>query len=348
MGKMIPIAQPIIGEEEKAAVLAVLDSGNLVQGAKVKEFEDAFAAYCGARYAVAVSSGTAALHLALLAHGIDSFAEVITTPFSFISTANAILHCGAWPKFADVSLESFNIDPSLAGKLINRHTRAILPVHLYGNPADIEALWGYGLPIIEDACQAHGAMYRGQMIGSLNTTCFSFYATKNMVTGEGGMVTTNNPVIEAAVRTLRSHGVFGQTVGFNYRMTDIQAAIGIVQLRHLSEVNEARRKNACLLTDLLSDLLICPTDTTGRVYHQYTVRIERGRDEVLKALNEAGISARVYYDPPIHKMYPYSDDLFTLPHAELLANQALSLPVHPGVTGADIEQMAGVIRCALA
>ena len=349
---MITIANPIIGDLEKAAVMDVLNSGNLAQGSKVREFEEAFAKYVNAEYAVAVSSGTAALHRALRAHGVGGGDSVVTTPFSFMSTANAIIHCNAYPVFGDISEESFNLTPESAEAAINPSTHAVMPVHLYGLSADIDGFEGLsarsGVPIIEDACQAHGATYKGQMIGSINTTCFSFYPSKNMTTGEGGMVTTNDPTIADKVRTLRSHGVVEDVIGFNYRMTDIQAAIGCVQLDSLDDWNAIRGQNARLLTHLLSDSVICPKDTEGHVYHQYTVRIKENRDEVLLKLNEAGIGARVYYDTPIHKMYPYSVAESTRPTAEMVAKQVLSLPVHPGVSAEDIERIAEVLKCALA
>jgi len=349
---MISIAQPIIGKEERAAVDAVLASGNLAQGAKVAEFEEAFSAYTGADHAVAVSSGTAALHLALLAHGVGHSSQVITSPFSFISTANAVVHCGATPVFADVKAETFNMDPSLVEELITPFTKALMPVHLYGNPADLDPLKDIalrrGLAVIEDACQAHGAIYRGQKIGSMNTACFSFYPSKNMTTGEGGMVTTDDAEIALAVRQLRQHGMNRGNIGFNYRMTDIQAAIGIEQLKKLDNFNAARRKNAGLLSDGLSGIVPCPTEAEGTTHcwHQFTIKLGSKRQSVLTALHEAGIGARVYYDPPIHRVNPY----FTsgLKNADELASSVLSLPVHPDVTEEDIAKMIEVISCALA
>lgn len=349
---MITIASPIIGDLEKTAVMDALNSGNLAQGAKVREFEESFAKYVNAEYAVAVSSGTAALHLALLAHGVRGGDSVVTTPFSFVAIANAIVHCNAFPVFGDISERSFNLTPESAEAAIDPSTSAVMPVHLYGLPADIDGFEALstrsGVPIIEDACQAHGATHKGQMIGSINTTCFSFYPSKNMTTGEGGMVTTNDPAIADKAYSLRSHGVVDDVIGFNYRMTDIQAAIGCVQLDSLDEWNAIRRKNALMMTRLLSGIVICPEDAEGHVYNQYTVRIKENRDEVLLKLNEAGIGARVYYDTPIHKMYPYSVVGLTRPAAEMVAKEVLSLPVHPGVSAEDIERIAGVLKCALA
>jgi len=350
----VKIAQPIIGEEEKAAVMEVLESGNIAQGEKVEEFEAAFAKYVGARHAIAVSSGTAALHLALLANGVGPHTEVITTPFSFISTANAILHCDATVKFGDVNPVSFNLTPESAEAQIGPSTRAIMPVHLYGNPADLDAFRAlgnkHGLMIIEDACQAVGAVYKGQKIGSINTTCFSFYPSKNMTTAEGGMVTTHDDAVAWNVRNMRQHGMGGKSVGFNYRLTDIQAAIGIEQLKKLDEFNSIRRKNAEMLTAGLSEIVICPVgaEESTHCWHLYTIRLKRRRQTVLKALHEAGIDARVYYEKPIHLCPPFNGKTISRPNAEKLSNNIISLPVHPGVTEENIATMIEVITCALA
>ena len=258
--RMIPIVKPHISDEEKDAVLQVLTSGNLVQGAVTQQFEEAFAAFCGAQHAVATSSGTTALHLALLAHGIGPGDEVITTPFTFIASANSVLFCGAKPVFADIEPDTYNIDPNKVEKAITSKTKAIMPVHLYGNPADLRALAEiaerHGLTIIEDAAQAHGATAYGQRVGSVNTACFSFYATKNLITGEGGMVTTNDDAIADKLRLLRSHGsrerYRHEILGYNFRTTDLHSAIGLAQLHKLPEWNSRRQANAALLTERLS------------------------------------------------------------------------------------------------
>ena len=343
----VPIAQPVIGEEEKAAVIEVLDSGNLAQGAKVEEFEAAFAEYVGAKHAIAVSSGTAAIHLSLLAHGAGKGTEVITSPFSFISAANAILHCGARAVFGDIDAKTYNLDPESVKDLITPFTGVLMPTHLYGNPADLDAFKAianrHGLAIVEDACQAHGAIYKGQKIGSINTTCFSFYPSKNMTTGEGGMVTTNDSAVAWNVRDKRQHG----QIGFNYRMTDIQAALGIEQLKKLDEFNAARRRNAEMLTAGLSEIVICPVEAEGitHCWHQYTIRVKTRRQTILKALHEAGIDARVYYETPIHLQAPYSG---SCPKAEKASKHVISLPVHPSVTEENIAKMIEVITCELA
>jgi len=349
----VPIAQPIIGEEERAAVLKVLGSGNLVQGDKVREFEEAFAAYCGTEYAVAVSSGSVALYLALLAHGVGPGTEVITTPFSFISTATAIMHCGATPRFVDIERTTFTLDPEKVEEAITPNTRAILPVDLYGHPARLDELQElcdqYGLSLIEDACQAHSSIYKGKKIGSLATTCFSFYGSKNMTTaGEGGMVTTDDDILAYFIRQWRQHGMAQGLVGFNYRMTEIQAAIGCEQLKKLDAMNARRRVNASLLTEKLGDLVVCPTERENctHAWYLYTIRTDR-RDEIKKALNEAGIDARVYYPRPIYDEPCCTEYGIGCPVTEMLCKQVLSLPVHPAVTEEDIDRMVEVIRCVL-
>lgn len=250
---MIPIAKPNIGEEEKNAVMEVLESGMLAQGLKVKEFEERFAKYIGTKYAVATSNGTTALHIALLSSGIKKGDEVITTPFSFIASATSILFCNAVPVFADIKTKTFNINPNKIEKAITKKTKAIMVVHLYGQSSEMDRIKEIAnkkkLSLIEDACQAHGAENNGKRVGSIGDIgCFSFYPTKNMTTGEGGMITTNDHVIAEKVRLLRDHGQKERyehvIVGYNYRMTNIAAAIGIEQLQKLEQFNKKRRENA--------------------------------------------------------------------------------------------------------
>jgi len=347
---VIPIARPLLGDEEKEAVIAVLNSGRLVQGPRVEDFEGRFAAFCGARYAIATSSGTAALYIALLAHGISPGDEVITTPFSFIATANSILSTRAQPVFVDIEEASFNIDPRLIEEKITPQTKALIPVHLYGNPCDMEAILEiaarHGLIVIEDACQAHGASIDGRKVGSFGTGCFSFYATKNMVTGEGGMITTDDEVIAERARLIRQHGMRRQYYhdmwGFNFRMTEFQAAIGVVQLEKLEDFNRRRIENAAYLTENLKQV-ITPQVKHGfrHVFHQYTIRVPDGRDEMLEGLRERGIDTRVYYPLPIHKQ-PFYHQLGyheELPLAEKASREVLSLPVHPGLTRAELERI---------
>ncbi|HDI02675.1 MAG TPA: DegT/DnrJ/EryC1/StrS family aminotransferase [Candidatus Aenigmarchaeota archaeon] len=356
---MIRIASPMIGEEEKKAVMEVLESGMLVQGPRVKELEEKFAEYIGTKYAVATSSGTSALHLALLALGIGPGDEVITTPFSFIATANSILFCGAKPVFVDIDPKTFNIDPNKIEEKITNKTKAILPVHLYGHPAEmkpiLEIAREHGLKVLEDCAQAHGAEYRGKRVGSFgDCAAFSFYATKNMITGEGGMITTNDEEIAEKIRKLRNHGQSKtyehETLGFNLRMTDIQAAIGLVQLKKLDKLNAKRAENAEFLTSELKDLVQTPYVSPGvkHVFHQYTIKVNN-RDSLLKKLNDSGIGARVYYPKPIHKQPLYQKMGYrdSLPVAEKVSSMVISLPIHPALTEDDLNLIVDTIKSGL-
>ena len=356
---MIRIAQPLLGEEEEQAVLAVLRSGQLAQGPVVRRFEEAFARYIGVREAVAVSSGTAALQVALLAHGIGPGDEVVTTPFTFAATANAVLATGARPVFADVSEEDFNLDPARAEERIGERTRALLPVHLYGQPADMGAFSALarsrGLALIEDAAQAVGASFAGRRVGSFGTGCFSFYATKNMTTGVGGMITTDDPELAERARLLRSHGerrrYVSETLGYNLRMTEVAAALGMAQLQKLDRFNERRRANARYLTERLSGV-VTPCELPGRyhVYHQYTVRVPRGRDALLRRLNERGIEAAVFYPLPVHRQPLYRSLGYRdrLPVAERLSREVLSLPVHAGLSQDDLDAVVSAVSQSVA
>lgn len=353
--RMIPVASPLIGEEEKRAVLEVLESGQLAQGEVTAQFEREFARLCGVRHAIATSSGTTALHLALLAHGIGPGDEVITSPFTFIASANSVLFCGAKPVFVDIESDTLNIDPSRIEDAITPRTKAIMPVHLYGNPADMESILSiasrHGLIVIEDAAQAHGATIRGRAVGSFGTGCFSFYPTKNMTTGEGGIVTTNDDVIAERVRLLRSHGArqryHHEILGFNYRMTDIQAAIGLAQLPKLKVWTERRRANAAKLTEMLQDWVITPTHRSwaNPVYHQYTVRIPRGRRELPQKLAERGVGSSVHYPAPVHCQPLYRNLGYrdSLPLAEQASAEVLSLPVHPALSDDDVVFVAQTV-----
>ncbi len=356
---MLPIACPSLGVEEKKAVLQVLASGHLVQGTQVAKFENAFARVTQVQQAVAVSSGTAALYLALLAHSIGAGDEVITTAFSFVATANAILAVGAIPVFVDIEPGTYTLDPALVEAAITSRTKALLPVHLYGHPCDMECLLqvaaAHGLVIIEDACQAHAASIHGQPVGSFGTGCFSFYATKNITTGEGGMVTTNDFAIAERIRLLRNHGQQERyrhvDMGYNLRMTDIQGALGVVQLERLEQFTSQRIANAAFLTRRFSDALQTPVVRPGyrHVYHQYTIQVPGERDVWLTRLHERGIGAAVHYPVPIHqqpffKMHKNSyrcvsnqdratpDQDQQLPVTERAAQHVLSLPIHPALT----------------
>lgn len=345
------MAKPLLGEEEKRAVLSVLESGMLAQGERVAQFERAFAKFIGVKHAIATSNGTTALHAALLAHGIGKGDEVITTPFTFIATANAITMCGAIPVFVDIDERTFNIDPEKIEAVITGNTKAILPVHLFGQPAQMDKLLNiarkHNLEIIEDACQAHGASWNGKKVGSLGTGCFSFYPTKNMTTGEGGMITTNDDTIAGRLQKIISHGsekrYYHDVLGYNYRMTDIAAAIGTEQLKKIHLFNEQRRKNALFLSQRLNSILgiTLPEIHEGHVFHQYTVRInskKRTRDEVIQLLKEKGIDSSVFYPLPIHQQKAYAHhNKSSFPIAEKAAQEVLSLPIHPSLSEKELE-----------
>ncbi len=353
--KSIPIARPVIGAEEKEAVLQVLDSGILAQGEHVAAFERAFADYIGVKHAVAVSSGTTALHLAMLAHGIGPGDEVITTPFTFIATANSVLYVGARSVFVDIEPDTFNVDPARIEEKITPRTKAILPVHLFGHPAEMDAIMEiaerHGLLVIEDAAQAHGAEYHGRKVGSFGTGVFSFYPTKNMTTGEGGMVTTDDDRLAERLRLLRDHGMprryVHEVLGYNFRMTNIAAAIGLAQLRRLDEFNRVRIANAAYLSERLHRV-VTPVVRPGvrHVFHQYTVRVPDSRDEAVEKLREAGIGVGIYYPIPIHRQPLYRqlgyDD--RLPVAERAAGEVLSLPVHPSLSRADLDRIVEAVE----
>jgi perosamine synthetase len=355
---MINIAKPQIGPEEKKAVLDVLDSGILAQGPRVKAFEEAFAAMCNVKHAIATTSGTTALHAALLASGIGPDDEVITSSFTFIASANSVLFVGARPVFVDIDPHTFNLNPRLLEATITDKTRAIMPVHLYGLSCDMGPIMDiaakYGLLVIEDACQSHGATYHGRKVGSIGSTgTFSLYPTKNMTSGEGGMITTNDDTIAESCRVIRQHGMrrryYHDELGFNFRMTDIQAAIGLEQLKKLEKFNQARRENARYLSEHLKGVVI-PFVPEGRahVYHQYTIRIPGGRrDALVQHLATRGVGSMVYYPVPIHQQAYYVNQLgysLSLPETELAASEVLSLPVHPGLSGADLETIVNSVN----
>jgi perosamine synthetase len=357
VNSMIPIAKPMIGPEEKRAVLEVLDSGMLAQGSRVEAFEEGFAEKSGTRFAVACSSGTTALQLALLAHGIGEGHEVITTPFTFIASANSILYTGARPVFVDIDPDTFTIDPEQIERAITPATRAIMPVHLFGLCSNMDAIQSiasqHGLVVIEDACQSHAAEYKGQKAGSFGTGAFSFYATKNMTTGEGGMITTNDEAIADRCRILRQHGMrvryYHDELGYNFRMTDIQAAIGLAQLKKLEQFNATRIRNAFFLDKNLRGVTLpCVQDGYKHVYHQYTIRItNKRRDALVAHLHDKGIGTGVFYPVPVHQQSFYRKELgyaVSLPQAEKAASEVLSLPVHPGLSDSDLHAIVQAVN----
>ena len=358
--KMVNMVSPLIGEEEINAVVEVLQSGMLAQGPKVAEFEKAFADYIGVKHAIAVSSGTTALHIAVLACGIKEGDEVITTPFSFIASANCALYAGALPVFVDINPQTYNLDATKLANAITKRTKAIVPVHLYGLPADMEAIVylakRHSLAVIEDAAQAHGAGINGVRAGSFgDAACFSLYATKNMMTGEGGMITTNRDDVADAARMLRSHGMKvryrHEMLGYNFRMTDIEGAIGLAQLPKLAEANRRRIENAAYLSARLTNSPYgVPFVPEGykHVFHQYTIRLPEGTNrEALRArLREAGFGSEVYYPIPIHQQESYlglERGRGFYPVSEEASQRVLSLPIHPAVEREDLERLADAL-----
>lgn len=354
---MIPISKPSIGPAERQAVLDVLDSGMIVQGPRTAQLEERFAELCGVAHAVATSSGTTALHLALLAHGIGPGDEVITTPFSFIASTNSILLTGATPVFVDVEQSSGNLDVALLEAAITPRTRAVLPVHLYGQMCDMEPLVEltnrHGLTLIEDACQAVGATYDGRPAGSFGTGTFSLYATKNLAAGEGGMITTDDDEVADRCRLLRNHGMrvryHHESLGYNARMTDLHAAIALAQIDRLPELNARRRDNAAGLSDQIERVRTpVELDRRGHVWHQYTVQVgdDLVRDDVVTALADAGVGTGVFYPIPLHRQ-PHIASIVgdvSLPVAERLGATVLSLPVHPEISGDDVAHIAKAVN----
>lgn len=362
MRDFIPIARPMIGEEEIKAVTDVLRSGMLAQGEAVRGFEDEFAKYLGVKNAIAVNNGTVALDLAVKALGLQPGDEVITPAFTFIATANCALYQGLKPAFADIDPRTFNIDPEDLSERITPRTRAVIGVHLYGQPFDIQAVQQIcedrSIALIEDCAQAHGANYRDRKVGSFATGCFSFYPTKNMTTGEGGMITTNDDALAERLRLLRSHGDLGKynhvSLGYNYRMMNIQGALGQVQLRRLEQFTEKRIANAAFLDkNIRRGGITTPHKSDGvrHVYHQYVVRVEDelsgGRERLMAHLQELGIGSAVHYPKPVYEQPLYRDLGYgevKCPVAEDVARRVMSLPVHPSLTVPELQRIADAVN----
>ena len=358
----VPIAKPIIGDEEIENVVEVLKSGMIAQGPKVEEFEQKFAEWVGAEYGIAVNSGTAALHVALLACGIGEGDEVITTPFTFIASGNSILYTGARPVFADIDMKTYTLNPDSIEDLITEKTKAIMPVQLYGQSADMDRIneiaEKYGLIVIEDAAQAHGAAYNGQKVGSIgDMSCFSFYPTKNMTTSEGGIITTDDEELAEKARIFRAHGAtvryHHDAIGYNFRMTDISAAIGLAQLENIDEFNEKRIANAAYLNEGLKDvdgvITPCCADGSKHVYHQYTIRVEKGdRDDWVDIINDCGVGTGIHYPIPLYNqpIYRALGIEGNCPNAELAADNVISLPVHPSLSKEDLDIVIEAVKTA--
>lgn len=354
MSELIPAAKPLIGEEERAAIDRILQSGMLAQGPEVASFEDEFSAVVAGRNCVAVNSGTSGLHVALTAVGIGQGDEVIVPSFTFAATANSVALTGATPVFVDIDPQTFNIDPIAIEAAITPRTRAIQPVHLYGQPASMKEIMAiaarHDLLVIEDSAQAHMASLNGTPVGAFGVAgVFSFYPTKNMTSGEGGMITTADDAIARQCRLLRNQGMEkryeNEVVGFNTRMTDIHAAIGRVQLRKLAGWTAQRRSNAKFLDENLKGVVI-PYIAPGafHVYHQYTIRIiGHDRDSFAAEMTSRGVGNGVYYPTPVH-LLPSFGHTFDLPETTLATKEVISIPVHPSLSSGELETIVSVIN----
>lgn len=355
---MIPAAKPIVGEEERAAVDAVLASGMLAQGAEVASFEQEFSEQLtpGAEV-VAVNSGTSALHIGLLASGIGESDEVIVPSFTFAATGNSVALTGASPVFADIEPDYFCLDPDSIRASITERTKGIMPVHLYGHPANMVEIRKiaeeFGLQIFEDAAQAHGASLNGEMVGTFGSFAgFSLYPTKNMTSGEGGMISTKDPQIARRARLLRNQGMEVQyqneLVGLNNRMTNIHAAIGRVQLRKLEGWTKIRQENAAFLNANLEGVVVPPVaEGAVHVYHQYTIRVADDRDGFANALREEyKVGCGVYYPIPNHRLPSLAHFApgLELPNTEAAAKEVISLPVHPSLSQEDLDRIVEAVN----
>jgi perosamine synthetase len=358
----IPIAKPDIGNDEIEGVIKTMKSGWITQGKKVEEFEKIFANYCSARYGIATCSGTTALHIALASIGVQSGDEVITTPLSCVSTANPILYCNAKPVFADVEPATLNLDPAIVQKKITQKTKVILPVHLFGHPVDIDPIMEvaekHGIYVVEDAAHALGAKYKGRKVGSLgHIACFSFYADKIITTAEGGITLTNDKELAEKMQMLRNHGMdknrkfFHPILGYNYKMSDIHAAIGIAQMRKLDEYIKKRRENVEYLNNRLNDLeLKLPTeqDYAFNVYYVYHVITNKGKEQAVKHLEKEGIETRplltlIPTQPPYHELGYDSEDYAVAKNAY---QKGFYVSNSPLLTQHELEYMASALRKA--
>lgn len=383
ISELIKVATPSVGEEETEAVAEVLRSGRYLQGPKVKEFEEKFAEYIGTEHAIATNSGTAALHITLAAEGIGPGDEVIVPALTFFSTVTSVIHNNAIPIFADIDPEIYCLDPEDMERRITEKTKAVIPVHLYGHPAEmdqiIEIAQAHDLLVIEDAAQAHGAEYKGRKVGSIgNAGCWSFYATKNMTTGEGGMITTDDSNIAGKARLIRSHGMTSrddhEVLGYNYRMNEIAAAIGLVQLSKLDRLNEIRTRNSMYLLKKLEGVdwfetakikpyvkhafFWCPVQVNEKKLGMKT-------KDLVATLRNRGVEVRHRYVAPLYKQpmllnqnahprkCPFSCPFygreidysrFNCPNAEKIAGKMIGLPNHPELSKGDLEIIISTIK----
>ena len=348
-----------IEDEIDAKIKEIIHSSHFIIGNNVTEFEKEIAAYYATKHAIGVASGTDALHLAILACGIGKGDEVITTPFTFIATAEAITYTGARPVFVDIDEKTFNIDVKKIKKAVTKKTKAILPVHLFGLSADMEKIKGlaaeYKLKIIEDCAQSFGAVYKGKKTGAIGDAgCFSFFPSKNLgCYGDGGMVITNDDNMAEKIRMLRNHGqkvrYYHSVIGYNSRLDEIQAGILRVKLKRIDEYNKKRRENARLYTEKLKGAnIITPSEPEGyyHVFHQYSIRTSK-RDSILNGLTDAGIASAIYYPVPLHLQESYKDLGYKkgdFPVSEVVASDIISLPMYPELTAGQIDEVCKTIK----
>lgn len=364
---MIPISTVRIDEEIESNVLEVLRSGMIAQGPKVAELEEIFANISGVKHAVAVNNGTTALVAALKMLDVPKGSTVITSPFTFVATINAAIEAGLKVRFADVDEQTFNITAESIAAVDSAGVCTVMPVHLYGQCADMTSISALatknGWAIVEDAAQAHAARHNGAAAGSFGAGCFSFYATKNITTGEGGIITTNDDGLAERLRIYRNQGMRQryqyEMAGTNYRMTDVQAAIGIPQLKRINVINASRQKNASILNELLIDVAEIATPVTAvgnfHVWHQYTIRVldisERSRDEVVKYLTEKGVGCGIYYPRLAHdyECFQGNSNIETTPTpvAARIVSEVVSLPVHQYLSLDDLKIVAAEVRNAV-
>ena len=358
---MISIAKPQLGQEEMNAVAAVMDSGMIACGSVVDDFERAFAAYIGVSHGIATTSGTTALEVALRALGIGKGHKVLTTAYSFIASANSILYTGATPVFADIDEKTFGIDLNSAEERLkqNPDIRVMLVVHLFGQPCDMDGVLAlakkYDLKVLEDCAQAHGARWKQNKVGGLGVvSAFSFYPTKNMTTGEGGMVLTDDPQLADKARLLINHGMRiryqHEMVGYNYRMTNIAGAIGLEQLEKLDDFNGKRRENAAFYDQAIVNPSVEAPYVDSRaypVYHQYTLKVRDGkRDALIRLFERYGIGYGVFYPTGIPEQPCYEGMGFqkTFPAVDRVKSRVLSIPVHPGLQREELEKVAEAVN----